>query len=216
LGGANAEDKTNGRFWQGRFKCQLLLSEKSILAAMAYVDLNPIRAKVAESVTSCKHTSVRIRGKAVRGDLKAAAQPLKPLLGCQSYNLPTLTEGEYIDLVDYTGRQVYPVKRGRIKESEPKALDKLGLNPAHWAHRVQAFGFELAFWCHWRQLARTPEAAMPRAGLLSERRKRELSNRFGAKWFRVIGELEDMIEKALEIKQRTLFGIGLARHLAKG
>ena len=22
---ANAEDKTNGRFWQGRFKCQLLL-----------------------------------------------------------------------------------------------------------------------------------------------------------------------------------------------
>jgi len=38
----------------------------------------------------------------------------------------------------------------------------------------------------------------------------------GAKWFRVIGELEDMIEKALEIKQRTLFGIALARHLAKG
>ena len=57
---------------------------------------------------------------------------------------------------------------------------------------------------------------MPRAGLLSERRKRELSNGFGAKWFRVIGELKDMIEKALEIKQRTLFGIGLARRLANG
>jgi len=38
--------------------------------------------------------------------------------------LPTLTEGEYIDLVDYTGRQVYPGKRGVIKESESKALDK--------------------------------------------------------------------------------------------
>jgi len=57
---------------------------------------------------------------------------------------------------------------------------------------------------------------MPRAGLLSERRKRELSNGFGAKWFRVIGELEEMIEKAIEIKQRTLFGIGLARNLTKG
>jgi len=57
---------------------------------------------------------------------------------------------------------------------------------------------------------------MPRAGLLSERSTRELSNAFGAKWFRVIGELEDMIEKALEIKQRTLFGIGLARRLARG
>jgi len=57
---------------------------------------------------------------------------------------------------------------------------------------------------------------MPRAGLLSERRTRELSNGFGARWFRVIGEVEDMIEKALEITQRTLFGIGLARHLANG
>jgi len=43
-------------------------------------------------------------------------------------------------------------------------LDKLGLNPEHWAHRVQGF-----------------------------------AEGFGAKWFRVIGELEDMIEKALEI-----------------
>jgi len=54
----------------------------------------------------------------VRGNLKAAAQPLKLLLGCQSYNLPTLSEGEYMDLVDYTGRQVYPGKRGVIKENE--------------------------------------------------------------------------------------------------
>ena len=52
--------------------------------------------------------------------------------------------------------------------------------------------------------------------MLSERRTRELSNGFGARWFRVIGEVEDMIEKALEITQRTLFGIGLARHLANG
>jgi len=183
---------------------------------VAYVDLNPIRAKVADSITSSKHTSIRIRDKAVRGNLKAAVQPLKPLMGCKCYNLPTLTEGEYIDLVDYTGRQVYPGKRGKIRESEPKALGELGLNAEHWAHRVQGFGFELAFWRHWRQIARTPEAGMPRAGLLSERRTRELSNGFGAKWFRVIGELEDMIEKALEIKQRTLFGIGLARRLAKG
>ena len=45
---------------------------------------------------------------------------------------------------------------------------------------------------------------------------RELSNGFGAKWFRVSGELEDVIEKAIEIKQRRLFGIGLARRLTKG
>jgi hypothetical protein len=45
---ANAEDKVTGRLWEGRFKCQALLSEKSILAAMTYVDLNPVRASIAE------------------------------------------------------------------------------------------------------------------------------------------------------------------------
>ena len=44
---ANGEDKVTGRFWEGRFKSQLLLSEKSILAAMTYVDLNPVRADIA-------------------------------------------------------------------------------------------------------------------------------------------------------------------------
>ena len=42
------------------------LSEKSNLSAMAYVDLNPIRAKISDSVTSSEYASIRIRGNAVR------------------------------------------------------------------------------------------------------------------------------------------------------
>ena len=58
---ANAEDKVTGRFWEGRFKSQALLDEQAILTAMAYVDLNPVRAGMAETPEDSAHTSVAER-----------------------------------------------------------------------------------------------------------------------------------------------------------
>jgi REP element-mobilizing transposase RayT len=170
---ANTEDKVNGRFWQGRFTAQALLSEKALMAAMTYVDLNPIRADIASSVTTSRYTSINVRAKQLRRSPALANEVLTPLIGTKSHHV-RISEADYLELVDFTGREMHPGKRGKIAASEPKALTKLGLDKTHWTMRVEGIG---------------------------------------SGYWRVVGEVKELIDKAKEIGQRTLFGIGFAKLL---
>ncbi|WKT59954.1 hypothetical protein Q2E61_13730 [Microbulbifer thermotolerans] len=58
---ANREDGCTGRFREGRFKSQILLDEGALATCKIYMDLNPIRAKMAETPKDSDHTSIQQR-----------------------------------------------------------------------------------------------------------------------------------------------------------
>ena len=144
---ANKEDDCTGRFWEGRFSSQALLDEKALMACAAYVDLNPIRAGLAKSLTESEHTSIKSRCEKA----EQAAQPnhpnqqvkeLLPFAGNPRKGLPTglpfrLTD--YLELVDWTGRILREDKRGAIPENVPPILEQLNIDPKEWCYLSQNF-----------------------------------------------------------------------------
>ena len=73
---ANREDGEVGKFWQSRYRAVRLMDEESLLACAAYVDLNPIRAALAETLEASDHTSVQRRIETQRAEaVGLGAQP---------------------------------------------------------------------------------------------------------------------------------------------
>jgi REP element-mobilizing transposase RayT len=104
---ANREDQATGRFWEGRFKCQALLDDAAILAAMSYVDLNPIRAGMAETPEASDYTSIAQRLRELADNAppaEAETSPQAPLLPFEATTtfqpaIPFSLE-DYVELVD--------------------------------------------------------------------------------------------------------------------
>lgn len=73
---ANDEDEIHGKFWESRFSSHKLLDEQAILTCSMYVDLNAIRAGMADSPEGSEYTSVYERIAAWRSRL-AESKPVE-------------------------------------------------------------------------------------------------------------------------------------------
>jgi REP element-mobilizing transposase RayT len=199
---SNREDKCTGRFWEGRFKAQVLLDDAAILACLQYVDLNPIRAGLTKTLEGSLFTSVQDRiedlkqAKNQSGDtnlshsenaatasappvaatpviavpesLPAAERstfdnavehgaragwlspiPLQPRRqavrtkqterrasnkGCLSLGL-----GEYLQLLDWTARQIRTGKRGATLAELAPVFERLRISAELWVECVTHF-----------------------------------------------------------------------------
>jgi hypothetical protein len=176
----NDEDGASGRFFEDRFKAIPLIDEQAITACAVYIDLNLIRASLAETVELSNHTSGQLRARAVQA--RAAGSMLdgsasshdqhstSPSLArdsvdaflspvsvtavssapgemasssgkrCSDKGFLEMGEQAYLELLDWTARQVCPGKRGRTGDDQPPILARLGVPPSVWLTMVGSFG----------------------------------------------------------------------------
>jgi len=148
---ANKEDECTGHFWESRYKSQALLDEQAVISAMAYVDLNPIRAAMAETPEKSDHTSIQLRveywkQKANQNNSTSnetlQPQSLLPFAGNLRQRMPKgliFNLIDYIELVDWTGRSIRDDKRGAIPQSALPILQRLNISEHHWIKLSTSF-----------------------------------------------------------------------------
>ncbi len=162
---ANQEDQCKGRFWEGRFKCKLLIDEAALLTCLAYVDLNPIRAGEAKTPEESWFTSAceRIQAfrKAAQGQPHSPENPdmppgitsaiqqetggepdwLCPLTDRFSRKgvFQKLDEKEYFDILDAVGREKSSTGKGSIPLELAPILERLSINVTCWTQSLDNY-----------------------------------------------------------------------------
>ena len=188
---ANREDAAKGRFFEERFKGIPVIDEESVLACAVYVELNWIRACMAETLELSDYTSAQRRITALKSETqldenvkrrrqqladsflapvdlgRSGEQALASVSGfrCSDKGFLTMSDAEYLELLDWSARQVARGKRGRTPDELPPILSRLGLSPTVWLELVANFD-EL-----FKTMAGTPEH-------IDQQRGRETGRRF--------------------------------------
>jgi hypothetical protein len=166
---ANREDGVTGRFWEGRFKSIKLCDEAAILACGVYVDLNMIRAGLAATPDQSDFTSAQRRIEALAGERgsREAGGTIEPMNSpdgwlaplpldesaaspgpapsasaerCSDRGFLPMPVEAYLELLDWTGRQLVDGKRGAIPPGVASILDRLKIGEDDWLELAGNFG----------------------------------------------------------------------------
>jgi hypothetical protein len=154
-----------------------------LLACAAYVDLNPIRAAIAQTLETSDHTSVQCRIEATLRSQPPLGEPLS-LQQNVELEIPQVTSAptnridagflapltideakddvgpcvsqtgkrasdkgflpmslvDYLQLLDWTAREMRPDKAGYTGRDVPPVIARLGLETTAWTELVRDFG----------------------------------------------------------------------------
>jgi hypothetical protein len=161
----NAEDQLSGHFWEARFGMRRLLDEAAVLACLAYVDSNALRAGMVDSLEAYPYVSIGERLRTLDDQAIDPSGWLAPLeLSSETDGKPVvvvnrlsraevagqsssrqqplgclpMTLPEYAELL----RWLSGIQGGRSAErpiDEPPVLRRLGLDPLEFAELVHHF-----------------------------------------------------------------------------
>ena len=121
------------------------------------------------------HTGIQHRLRLEEKDTRLLQKVLSPLHGTLIACLPARLS-DYIELVEWTGKQVRPDKHCAIPKHTSSVLKQLQISEKRWTTQMKGIGSR--YWC-------------------------------------VVGDVDDLLEKAKQLNQRWLKGLGIALSLAK-
>ncbi len=165
---SNQEDNAKGHFFEERFRMIRLVDEASLVACSAYVDLNPIRAAICQTVEASDHTSVQRRIEAVRarqtedrqrnGAERSKVEPIRPL--CDEFLSPVSIDERFGNIgPDVSQEETRCSDKGFLamsvldyielldwtaRQSRP---DKSGETPQDLPPVVERLGLSAESWC---------------------------------------------------------------------
>ena len=185
---ANHEDKQVGKFFQGRYRAVRILDEETLLACAAYVDLNPIRAAMAETLETSDHTSAQRRIQSLpqsATSVPSSSPPVDSFLSpltidekndsigacankakvrCSDKGFLSMSTMDYLELLDASSRMVRPDKIGFTPSDVAPIFERLKLDPEYWRLQIQNFGRLFA------NVAGKPKDVYEMRSLISKRR----------------------------------------------